>query len=272
MSLPRLGIIAGNGDLPDEIANIYSKNGGDCFIASIDKDRSYSAVPCKNFALGSVGAILEYFEENKVKDVILIGGINRPDLKSLKVDWGGTTLLASIVKQTILGDDNVLKIVMTHIEKKGFNIVSPFEILEINTENQIFSIKQPSIQDDTDIELGSLVLKTMGGLDVGQSVVVCDAYVVGIEAAEGTDNLINRCSMLRKKSKGGVLVKRSKLAQDMRLDVPVVGPKTILNLAKCGFNGLAIERHGVIIVNPEETKKLLDENGLFLKTLEKSAF
>jgi DUF1009 family protein len=271
MSLPRLGIIAGNGDLPDEIASIYSKNGGDCFIASIDKDRSYNSAQCKSFALGSVGAILEYFEDNKVEDVTIIGGVARPDLKSLKVDWGGTALLATIAKQSVLGDDSVLKIIMTHIQKKGFNVISALDILAINKVNLITS-NQPSSQDEVDIELGSKVLETMGPLDIGQSVIVCNAYVIGIEAAEGTDNLINRCASFRKKDKGGVLVKRSKLGQDMRLDVPVVGPETILHLAKCGFNGLAIEKQGVIIVKPEETQRLLDEKGLFLKTIEKSAF
>ena len=265
MSFPRLGIIAGNGDLPDEIANIYVGSGGDCFIASIDKDRSYNGVPCKKFALGAVGAILEYFEENKVEDVIIIGGIERPDLKALSVDWCGTLLLASIVKQRFLGDDNVLKIVMNYVQSKGFNVISPLEILAKNSGKLIASATLPASSDNEDIEVGSSVLKTMGSLDVGQSVVVCGGYVLGIEAAEGTDNLIRRCELLRRKDKGGVLIKRSKTGQDMRLDVPVIGPETIFCLAKHGFNGLAIEKNGVIIIKPEETQRLLDENGLFLE-------
>jgi len=265
MPLARLGIIAGNGDLPDEIANIYVSSGGDCFIASIDKDRSYNNIPCKKFALGAVGAILEYFEENKVKDVIIIGGIERPDLKSLSVDWGGTMLLANIAKQSFLGDDNVLKIVMAYVQRKGFNVISPFDILAKNSGKLISSAALPSSSDKQDIKIGSSVLEVMGGLDVGQSVIVCDGYVLGIEAAEGTDNLIRRCDLLRRKDKGGVLVKRSKTSQDMRLDTPVIGPETIFCLAKHGFSGLAIEKNGVIIIKPEETQRLLDENGLFLE-------
>ena len=71
--------------------------------------------------------------------------------------------------------------------------------------------------------------------------------------------------MLRKKDKGGVLVKMSKSGQDMRLDVPVIGPDTIFCLAKHGFRGLAIETQGIIVIKPEETKKLLEENDLFLE-------
>ena len=265
MTLPVLGILAGNGDLPDEIANIYVGNGGSCFVASIDKDRSYNGIPCKIFTLGCVGAILEYFEENKVENIIIVGGVQRPDLKSLKVDWGGTALLANIMKQKMLGDDNVLTIVMDHINKKGFNVISPLDILSVNNKNLISTKKKPSKNDNSDIEFGSDILKNLGKLDVGQSVIVCDGYTLGVEAAEGTDNLIRRCDLLRKKDKGGVLVKMSKSGQDMRLDVPVIGPDTIFCLAKHGFSGLAIESMGVIVIKPEETQKLLDENDLFLE-------
>lgn len=265
MTLPVLGIIAGNGDLPDEIANIYVRNGGSCFIASVDKDRSYNGFSCKKFALGSAGAILEYFEENKVQNIIIVGGVQRPDLNALKVDWGGAYLLANIMKQKLLGDDNVLTIVMEYIRKKGFGVISPLDILAMDNKNLIYTKNRPSKNESSDIKFGLNILKSLGKLDIGQSVIICDGYALGIEAAEGTDNLIRRCELLRKKDKGGVLVKMSKSGQDMRLDVPVVGPDTIFCLAKHGFKGLAIEKTGVIIIKPEETQKLLNENDLFLE-------
>lgn len=266
-SLPKLGIIAGNGELPDEIANIYSANQGECFIAFIDEEKSYSSLS-KNFSLGSVGAILKYFEDNEVQDVIMVGGITRPDLKSIKPDWGGGALLANILKQKFLGDDNVLKIVSNHIESKGFRVISPKEILSlVDYQEDLYRTKQPSPKDKEDINLGLQVLKSLGSSDVGQSVIVCDGYVLGIEAAEGTDNLIERCSLLRKKDKGGVLVKMSKSSQDMRLDTPVIGSKTISSLVKGGLSGLAIEKNGVLIIKPEKTMKLLNENCLFLEFL-----
>lgn len=105
-------------------------------------------------------------------------------------------------------------------------------------------------------------------MDVGQSVIISNGYVVGIEAAEGTDNLISRCAILRKENNGGVLVKMSKSAQDMRLDVPAIGPDTIKLLAENKYSGIAIEKSGVIIINPEEVQKMLDENNLFLSFIE----
>lgn len=265
LNLANLGIIAGNGDLPDEVANIYKTQGGKCYIASIDPEKTYSDFPYQQFALGAVGAILGYFQKNDVENIVIIGGIARPDLKSLKVDMSGTMLLASILKRKIMGDDNILTVISNYIEKKGFKVIAPQEILTMtNYSNNIVSQKQPSREDMLDIELGRKISSSLGVYDVGQSIIICDRYVLGIEAAEGTDNLIRRCAAFRKSSKGGVLVKMSKPGQDMRLDVPVIGPQTIRELASYGFKGLAIEQAGVIIVKPEETRKVLDDNELFI--------
>jgi len=266
--LQKLGIIAGSGDLPKEIAKLYNSAGGNCFIAAIDPETSFEESSYEHFTLGSVGGIIEYFKKNAVKNVVIVGGIARPDLKSLKVDFAGSALLARILKQKILGDDNVLKVVSNYIESKDLKVISPREILKFSGYNFDISNKNtPSSQDKSDIEIGIQVIKSLGGLDVGQSVIVCDGYVIGIEAAEGTDNLIRRCEYLRKKEKGGVLVKMSKSEQDMRLDVPVIGPDTVFFLAKHGFNGIANEKEGVIVIKPEETQKLINDNGLFFSII-----
>jgi hypothetical protein len=262
----KLGIIAGSGDLPREIARLQQESGGEVVIAAIDQKNSFKNFEHKYFALGAAGAILDYFKENSVEEIIIIGGVKRPDLKSLKVDFSGGVLISKILKQKILGDDNVLRIVVDHIESKGFKVISPEKILKRRGGygEIIASKKAPSPDDKTDIEIGREVIKALGKLDVGQSVIVSGGYVVGIEAAEGTDNLIDRCALLRKEKKGGVLVKMSKSSQDMRLDVPVIGPDTIEKLAKNGFLGVAIEKTAVIIIDPEKTKILLDEHGMFL--------
>ncbi|MDP4832636.1 MAG: DUF1009 domain-containing protein, partial [Rickettsiaceae bacterium] len=121
--LPKLGIIAGNGDLPEEIAKLQKASGGDCVIAALESKANFANFAHKHFALGAVGSIIEYFKENSVENVVIIGGIGRPDLKSLKVDFSGSLLLAKILKQKILGDDNILKIVSNYIESKSLKVV-----------------------------------------------------------------------------------------------------------------------------------------------------
>ena len=265
---PNLGIIAGGGLLPSEIASLHQNLGGKVFIAALEGEADISSITSytyKQFPMGSVGALLEYFVENNVKEIIIIGAITRPDLKSIKVDVTGSLLIAKILKEKFLGDDTVLKIISNFIESKGFKVISPTKLLELSDYAGFHKTNSsPSKQDKIDIELGRKVLRPLSDLDIGQSVIVSDSYVLGIEAAEGTDNLIRRCELLRKTNKGGVLVKMAKSGQDMRLDLPTIGPDTIFYLAKHGYNGLAVEKAGVIIVKPTETINLLNKSGLFI--------
>jgi len=267
--LPILGIIAGDGDLPEEVARLYHSSGGESYIASVVLDRKFDDdLPYQNFPIGSVGSILGYFKENSVENIIIIGGINRPDLKSLKVDFGGSILLAKILKQKMLGDDNVLRIIADHIGSKGFKVVSPKDVLKLNTGREDFSnTTLPSKQDQVDIEIGKNVIEALGKMDVGQSVIVSDGYVVGIEAAEGTDNLIERCAKLRKNKKGGVLVKMSKSGQDMRFDIPAIGERTVRLLAEHNFSGIAIEKCGVIVIKSQKVQKIVEDKGMFFYSI-----
>lgn len=264
--IPMLGIIAGGGRLPLEIAAIHLKQGGGLCIAALDGEADlelFKALPYQLFKIGNVEAVIEYFREFGIKNIIFAGSVTRPNLKSIKVDLAGSKLIASILAKKFLGDDNVLKVVANFFENKGFKVISVQDILAANF-NHNKTIKSPSKQDLIDIELGVKVIEALSVLDIGQAVIVEDGYVIGIEAAEGTDNLIKRCANLRKKSSGGVLIKMMKLEQDTRMDIPAIGSDTISNLASLQYNGVAIQKNGVIIIEPEHTLKLADELGVFL--------
>ncbi|WP_342268200.1 LpxI family protein [Candidatus Tisiphia endosymbiont of Empis tessellata] len=263
-----VGIIAGNGLLPISLANSFIKQGGQCYIAALEGEANpllYQDFTHQFFKIGMVKPIIEYFRKYDVKNIILAGSVNRPNLRSIKVDLMGSRLLARILKQKFLGDDKLLGIVTDFLEEKGFKVVSSYEILRTN--NDVMTIAVPSRIDNTDIELGIKLLDSIGYLDVGQSVIVDNGYIIGIEAAEGTDNLIERCSYLRKNSTGGVLIKMMKKGQDTRIDIPTIGEKTISNLANYGYKGLAIQKDKVIILEIERTIELANECGLFIKLI-----
>ena len=120
--LPNLGIIAGSGLLPAEIANIYIKQNGVCHIIGLDGQCDMESIKNfkhKSFYLGHVGAVIDYCHKHKIQDVIFVGGLNRPDLKSIKLDFTGGLLMARIIKQKVLGDDNILRTVANFFEEKG---------------------------------------------------------------------------------------------------------------------------------------------------------
>lgn len=263
-----VGIIAGNGLLPISLANSFIKQGGQCYIAALEGEANpvlYKDFTHQFFKIGMVKPIIEYFRKYDVKNIILAGSVNRLNLRSIKVDLMGSRLLARILKQKFLGDDKLLSIVTDFLEEKGFKVIASYEILRTN--NDVMTIAVPSRIDSTDIELGIKLLDTIGYLDVGQSVIVDNGYIIGIEAAEGTDNLIERCSYLRKNSTGGVLIKMMKKGQDTRVDIPTIGAKTISNLANYGYKGLAIQKDKVIILEIERTIGLANECGLFIKLI-----
>ncbi|WP_341756241.1 LpxI family protein [Candidatus Tisiphia endosymbiont of Nemotelus nigrinus] len=260
-----LGIIAGNGSLPISLAESFIKQGGQCYIAALEGEADtalYKNFTHQFFKVGMVRPIIEYFRKYDVKNIILAGGVKRPNFKAIKVDLMGSRLLARILKQKFLGDDKLLSIVTDFLEEKGFQVVSSYEIL--NAKKDVITMMIPSEIDNTDIELGMKLLDSIGQLDVGQSVIIDNGYIIGIEAAEGTDNLIKRCSYLRKNSTGGVLVKIMKKGQDARIDIPTIGPDTINNLANYGYKGVAIQKEKVIVIELERTIELANKYGLFI--------
>ncbi|XVN42849.1 MAG: UDP-2,3-diacylglucosamine diphosphatase LpxI [Candidatus Rickettsia vulgarisii] len=261
-----LGIIAGTGDLPISIANNCLSQGRQYCIAIVSDEVDivlYKNLPHQVFKIGKVGSLIEYFKQHNVKNVVFAGGIKRVNLKSIKVDLTGSILLARILKQKFLGDDKILTIIAGFLGEKGFKVISSKDVLTTNN-NDITTKTLPSESDLGDIELGVKLLKNIGLIDVGQSVIVEDGYILGIEAAEGTDNLIKRCADLRKKVTGAILVKIMKDGQDSRMDMPTIGPETINNLNKYRYKGLAIQKDKVIVIDSELTKELANKYGIFI--------
>lgn len=262
MEFTKLGLIAGNGELPQDVIDAYEKKGGKCFVASI-AGVDFISHSQKKFLLGEVGAIVSYFKENDVKDVVIIGGIKRPNFSQLKLDFMGAALLSKIMHKKIRGDDNVLRIVANFLESKSINVIAATDILTLY-QNKIKTTAYPSKQELEDIKLGEeIIVDSLSKYDIGQSAIIYGGYVLGVEGAEGTDKLISRCFSLRQSKRGGVLIKIPKSTQDLRLDIPTIGPNTIKNLSENGFNGIAISKN-VIVVSYEETALLLEKNKIFL--------
>lgn len=272
MNIDKLGIVAGRGSLPTQIVTMHLKTGGRCYVACIESDTQIKLDPdaqYKQFKLGDIGAILQFFKTSGVKDIVFAGSINRPDLLSIKVDIIGAKLLARVISNKFLGDDSILRIVAEFCKEHGFNVLSPHDInLQTIVVDSIFTTKlKPSKQDLHDIEFGKIILQGLGSLDVGQAVIVERGYALGIEAAEGTDALIARCALLRKQTSGGVLIKMPKTSQDTRMDLPTIGVNTIKNLAHHKYNGLAIHKNNFTVVDHEQVLKVACDLGIFITSI-----
>lgn len=273
-----LGIIAGGGNLPIIISKCAKAKYKNIIVASINKEDQQQDLILTNsanyfseFKIGSIGSMLDFFKKHNVEDIVIAGNIKKPSFKNIAVDGLGAKLLAIILKNKILGDDSILTIVVNFLEKQGFEVISSQDIIDLNAKSDMQTYTKPAEQDIIDINLGIEVLKSLGRADVGQAVIVENGVVLGTEAIEGTDALIERCGNLRldktigdKQLQSGVLVKMTKPNQNKKVDLPTIGEDTILNLHKAGFKGIAIEANGVIIIDQAKVLEIANKHKIFI--------
>jgi len=159
-----------------------------------------------------------------------------------------------------------LMTILKFFEKEGFTIVSP-ELLakDILVKKGPITKKQPSKENWENIKKGLKILKGIAEYDVGQSLVIQEGLILGVEAAEGTDELIRRCGqIMQKEEAGGILIKVCKPQQDKRIDLPCIGINTIHNLHANGMIGVAIEAGSALILDESNTTKEADKLGIFI--------
>lgn len=254
-----LGIIAAQGILPIMVADNNAISDAKSVVVCIDGlalKTDYQKHIAEEFQIGQVSAILNFFKTHNVDKIVICGAMKRPKFSALSVDAKGAILLVKILAAKFLGDDQLLRIVAEYVEGQGFDVVSP---IDYTNQIPIKTKRVPSKREKEDIEIGLQASKKLGELDIGQAVIVDHGVVIGVEAIEGTDSLIQRCKGL---SKSGILVKCLKLTQDARLDTPVIGVDTVNAIYEAGMAGIALS--GVIVLNPREVLEEADRLGIFV--------
>ena len=258
-----VSVISGGGDLPPRIIEKLKKLEIDFFVISID---GFGPNEYPQFKLGEIGKTLDYIKSQNATEVLFCGNVKRPSIFSLKLDSVGKKWLKHLGMKAFFGDDALLKGIKTLLSKEGLSVISPQSILgALLTPAGVLTNTQPSELDLQDIARGIFVLNTMSKADVGQAVIVQEGIVLGIEAAEGTKKLIERCIDLKlSDQKGGVLVKTSKLNQDQSIDLPTIGKNTILEAEQSKLSGIAIGASKSQIIDFDETIKLANEKNIFI--------
>lgn len=264
---PKLGILAGGGELPLRLAAACRATGREVFVVAFEGEADADAladIPHAASGLAAVGRTLELLEREGCREVVLAGRIRRPDLAKLKPDMRGAALLAKLVKGG-LSDDAALSTVIAELEGSGLRVVGADDVLgELLAPEGPIGGPAPGDGDRHDIAYGVRVARALGALDVGQSVVVRDGVVLGVEAQEGTDAVIERCAALAPAGRGGVLVKLKKPTQDRRVDLPTIGVATVRAARAARLNGIAVEAANTLIVERAAVARAADEDGLFV--------
>ncbi len=266
----KLGIIAGGGKIPQMLIDHCLSQGKEFVALAIegnaDKNLFKEGVnfPFRWIRIGQAGTGFKYFSEHKVQDVIMIGTIRRPSFFDLVPDLRTTAFFAKIGAKA-LGDDGILRALVKEIEADGMQVKGIHEVMpELLVKEGVLTKRNPSKYDISDIKRGIEAAYELGRLDIGQAVVVQQGLVLGVEGIEGTDELIRRCKDYRRKGGGGVLVKLRKPKQDMRIDLPTIGPRSIERAHESGIEGLVIHAGNGLMVDEKETISLADKYKMFI--------
>lgn len=270
--MKKLGIVAGGGKLPRRLIEQLKSKGYPYELVALKGNASVETTKgekCIWIRLGEAGKGVHYFQENNVEEIVFIGSVKRPSLFDLCPDAFSRKFLSNIAFKAF-GDDNLLRKVVSFIEKEtGFSVVGIHDVMdEITAPVGVMGNVQPDEQALNDIEYGIKIAKGIGNLDIGQSVIIQQGIVLGVEAIEGTDNLIKRCKKLSRVGVGGVLIKIKKTHQEKRTDLPTVGIRTLINAKKSGLRGVAVQSHYTLVVDREELIKKADKLGLFVMGFE----
>lgn len=263
----KLGVLAGSGPLPAQVVGAAKAGGREVFVLAFEGETDPAVVEGTQHEwvpLGAVGRSLRILREAGVDDVVMIGPVRRPSLATMKLDWRGMQLVARVGLGG-RGDDRLFKVIVEELEREGFRVIGA-DAIDGTLLAPVGPLTRatPDPAAARDIALGIEVAGRLGELDVGQAVVVQQGLILGVEAVEGTDQLLSRCAGLRRAGPGGVLVKIKKPGQERRADLPAIGPTTVMGAAAAGLAGIAVEAGNCLIIDRREVIDVADRSNLFV--------
>ncbi len=269
----KLGIVAGGGGLPIELAAYCAESRASYTVSRIAPfaDATLAAHPGHELNVGEIGARKAALKREGCDAVVMAGIVTRPDFSAVKFDEEGAALVPAFVAAAREGDDALLRVLIDDFERAGFRVVGAHEAHPgLLAPTGVIGAHALREEDRADIAKAAAVAAALGIWDIAQAVAVCAGLVLAVEAQEGTDGLIARVASLRPAIRGtpdarrGVLLKRPKPTQERRIDLPTIGVATIENAAAAGFAGIAIEAGGALLVDRAALIARADALGLFL--------
>jgi DUF1009 family protein len=263
----RLGVLAGAGELPLRVIAAARALSRPVFVLAFEGSADPAVVaglPHAWVRLGAAGEAMRILRENGVVDLVMAGAVHRPTLAALRPDWRAAKFYARVGLKA-LGDDGLLRAVISELEGEGFRVLSLDSLLgDALAPQGVLGAVVPDAVAEADIARGLAVARALGALDIGQAVVVQQGLVLGVEAIEGTDDLIARCAAFRREGPGGVLVKIAKPQQSRRADLPTVGPRTVDAVAATGLRGIAVEAGSTLLLDRAAIVAAADAAGIFI--------
>ncbi|HYD44528.1 MAG TPA: UDP-2,3-diacylglucosamine diphosphatase LpxI [Phenylobacterium sp.] len=271
--MKKLGLIAGGGGLPRELADHCEAAGRPYFVVRLKgfADPELAEHPGADIGLGELGKCIKALKAAGCASVCFAGIVARPDFRNLAPDLRGLAALPGAIAAARKGDDGLLRFLLGEFEKEGFAIEGAQEVeQDLAIASGPLGRHAPGEAHAADIARALEVARAVGKLDIGQAAVVCEGLVLAVEAQEGTDALLRRVAELPTALRGapdqlrGVLAKAPKPVQETRVDLPTIGLGTVERAARAGLAGIAGETGHLLVLDRAETIARADELGLFI--------
>lgn len=266
-----LGMIAGAGDLPVDLAERCAADGRPYVVLRLKgiAGPELARHPGAEVPLGRLGFALDVLRRAGCDRLIFVGKVMRPRWRDLSLDWTGFVGLMRVLTGW-RHDDRLHRAISALFERRGIRVVGPAEIWpDLLAPVGVLSRRAPDEADWADIRAAAAAAHEVGLTDRGQGAVARGGVALMHEDRDHTDGLLRRVAAAG--GKGGALVKLAKPQQDRRLDLPVIGPETVAAAAEAGLSGIAIEAGGAILARRQAMIDAADAAGLFIVGLDPAA-
>lgn len=264
MTYGSLAIIAGSGGLPLQLSQACS--GAVCVVFN---DMAHHLTgPVQTARFEKLGTLFETLKAAHITQVVFAGAMQRPPLDPSQFDAKMMTLAPRLMGAMQGGDDAILRLVVSVFEEEGFEVLGAHELIpDLTAPAGLLAGPAPSAGVIADIDRGFDILAALAPVDVGQGVVVSGGLCLGIETLQGTQALLEFVAQTDPALRGraeGVLVKLPKAGQELRVDMPVIGPDTIAQLAEAGLSGIVIAAGQVLLLERAALIQAAQEAGIFI--------
>ena len=266
-----IGLVLGDTQLGSLIINKIKLLNKKCIIIDISKKKIFKKN--KNvfpLSIGQLGKAILILKKYECKKIIFAGKVSTPNFTNTKFDFRALYYLPRIIKGAKKGDASIIKVVINIFKKEGFKIISstffnPELLLKIGNYTKI----KPDSFSKKDILKGKSIIIGQNRRKNGQGVVIRDSHVIAIEGLDGTDVMLTKADVLlnrfsHRNKRKGILLKFPKRNQDLRVDLPTVGIKTVKKCAKIGLKGIVLKANQNIVLDRSKCISLANKNRMFI--------
>lgn len=266
-------MIAGGGRLPAQLAEGLLEQGVSPFVLRITGEAvgDFPGCDTRDIALEAIADLVPMLRAAGATRAVFAGSISRrPDFRAIKFGPSLLPLAWRAARALLRGDDALLGALIGYVESRGIAVLGAHQVLpELLAPSGALTHRKPTGPERAAIAAGLAAARAIGALDIGQAAIAIGERAVAVEGAEGTAAMIERVRDLKNagriaKSSGGVLVKCAKPGQEARIDLPAIGPDTVLAAVEAGLTGIAVEAEASLILDSADTVRLAEERGLFI--------